>query len=161
MEKKVLSFEDFASMKSTNTDSFENSFSKNESHEQEKNYMFFQNLNTIKHYLDEILAMDKSSVDSLLSDGHDWAADHIATSKDDLEEVCNWLRSEIESGNAHNSEAPEIEDEPEVSTDLEMIDGPDLEGTEIETEIEDEEDENDEEDDDEEEEYEEAEKDEE
>jgi hypothetical protein len=31
----------------------------------------------------------------LIKNGHDWAADHIATSKDDIEEVCNWLSNEI------------------------------------------------------------------
>jgi hypothetical protein len=29
-------------------------------------------------------------VDMILSDGHDWANDHIATSKDDVEEVKNF-----------------------------------------------------------------------
>ena len=115
MEKKVLSFEDFASMKSTNTDSFENSFSKNESHEQEKNYMFFQNLNTIKHYLDEILAMDKSSVDSLLSDGHDWAADHITVAKENIDQVENFLVGQFEDDHQEVPvPSPEDKFEPEV-----------------------------------------------
>ena len=33
--------------------------------------------------------MDKNEVDKILSDGHGWATDHIATSKDDVEEVFN------------------------------------------------------------------------
>lgn len=59
-----------------------------------KNYMFFNNLHTIKEKIDKMLAMDKHLVDKMLSDGHDWANDHIATSKDDVEEVYNWLHSE-------------------------------------------------------------------
>ena len=59
-----------------------------------KNYMFFNNLNTIKEKIDKMLAMDKFVVDEMISNGHDWANDHIATSKDDVEEVYNWLRSE-------------------------------------------------------------------
>jgi hypothetical protein len=31
-----------------------------------------------------------------LDDGHDWASDHIATSKDDVEEVNQWLKSNME-----------------------------------------------------------------
>jgi hypothetical protein len=59
-----------------------------------KNYMFFNNLITIKEKIDKMIAMDKHVVDKMLSDGHDWANDHIATSKDDVEEVFNWLQSE-------------------------------------------------------------------
>jgi hypothetical protein len=63
-----------------------------------KHYMFFQNLTTIKHYLEEIMSMDKKKIDELLSDGHDWAVDHLSTSTDDIAEVTNWLRGEIEMG---------------------------------------------------------------
>lgn len=55
------------------------------------NYMFFQNLKTIKQMVDELLKLDEKMVDSILSNGHDWAEDHIATSKDDIEEVHNFL----------------------------------------------------------------------
>jgi hypothetical protein len=37
--------------------------------------------------------MDSSMVDSKLTDGHGWAVDHIATSKDDVEEVYGFLKS--------------------------------------------------------------------
>jgi hypothetical protein len=38
-----------------------------------------------------MLEMDESEVDAILSNGHNWAVDHIATSKDDVEEVFNFL----------------------------------------------------------------------
>jgi hypothetical protein len=38
-----------------------------------------------------MLEMDEAKVDAMLSDGHNWAVDHIATSKDDVEEVFNFL----------------------------------------------------------------------
>ena len=56
-----------------------------------KHYMFFANLRAIKDMCDKMLAMDEKHVDALLDDGHDWASDHISTSKDDVEEVFNWL----------------------------------------------------------------------
>ena len=62
-----------------------------ESHQETENYMFFKNLQTIKRLVDEMLEMDESEVDKMLSDGHAWAVDHIATSKDDVEEVFNFL----------------------------------------------------------------------
>jgi len=61
-----------------------------------KNYMFFGNLKTIKRCIDKMMAMDPSTVDELLSDGHDWAEDHVTTSKDDIEEVCNFLCNAID-----------------------------------------------------------------
>jgi hypothetical protein len=57
------------------------------------NYMFFQNLKTIKSAVDAMLQMDPMMVDQILSNGHDWANDHITTSKDDVEEVYNFLKN--------------------------------------------------------------------
>lgn len=63
--------------------------------ENKDNYMFFQNLKTIRDAVDEMLTLNPNMVDQILSDGHDWANDHIATSKDDIEEVYNFLMSKV------------------------------------------------------------------
>lgn len=55
------------------------------------NYMFFSNLKAIKRLVDEMLSLDESDVDMILTNGHSWAIDHIATSKDDIEEVYGFL----------------------------------------------------------------------
>ena len=75
-----------------------------ESHHEVNHYMFFGNLETIKRYVDAMLEMDPTAVNELLDNGHDWAADHIATSKDDIEEVANFLMNKMH-------ESPESEDE--------------------------------------------------
>ncbi len=59
-------------------------------HQETNNYMFFGNLQTIKRLVDEMLEMDESKLDEILSK-HNWALDHITTSKDDVEEVFNFL----------------------------------------------------------------------
>jgi hypothetical protein len=59
------------------------------------NYMFFGNLKTIKKYVDALLQLDPNRVQEILSDGHDWAADHVATSKDDIQEVGDFLMNEM------------------------------------------------------------------
>lgn len=56
------------------------------------NYMFFANLKTIHRLSEEMLNMNPMEVDKMLME-HDWASDHLATSKDDVEEVFNWLKS--------------------------------------------------------------------
>ena len=62
------------------------------------NYMFFQNLKSIKQMVDELLKLDEKMVDGILASGHDWANDHIATSKDDVEEVYNFLMTKKVAG---------------------------------------------------------------
>jgi hypothetical protein len=70
--------------------------------------MFFGNLETIKRLVDILLEMDPSKVDAVLTNGHDWAADHIATSKDDIEEVANFLINEMaEDSIRENDESEE------------------------------------------------------
>lgn len=59
-----------------------------------ENYMFFSNLKIIKEKIDELLSMDPKSIDEMISNGHDWAGDHISTSRDDIEEVYNWIKSQ-------------------------------------------------------------------
>ena len=69
----------------------------------DSNYMFFGNLKIIKKYVDAMLQMDANQVQEILSNGHDWAADHIATSKDDVQEVGDFLMNEMQHGHAMNS----------------------------------------------------------
>ena len=64
-----------------------------------EHYMFFENLKIIKNGVEELLKMDKDKIEALLSNGHDWANDHIATSKDDVEEVHNFFKSKMSSMN--------------------------------------------------------------
>ena len=58
--------------------------------------MFFGNLETIKRLCEALLEMNTLEVDSILKNGHSWAVDHIATSKDDVEEVFNFIKNEVD-----------------------------------------------------------------
>jgi hypothetical protein len=73
--------------------------------------MFFGNLQTIKRLIDEMLEMDEAKVDAMLSNGHNWALDHMATSKDDIEEVFNFLAGHDvpseDQGHIHNEPSHE------------------------------------------------------
>jgi len=80
-----------------------------ENHDEAENYMFFANISNIKRMCEEILEMDHSMVDSTLTDGHGWAVDHIATSKDDVEEVYGFLKSTFEL--SHDTENELISDD--------------------------------------------------
>lgn len=76
-------------------------------HENE-NYMFFQNLKTIHHAIGELLNMDPQKVDSMLSNGHAWAVDHISTSADDVEEVYHFLSGMDNETDSYNTQQPQF-----------------------------------------------------
>jgi hypothetical protein len=57
------------------------------------NYMFFANLKNICDMAQEILSMDKSKIDQMLTEEHDWATDHVSSAKENLEHVHDWLKS--------------------------------------------------------------------
>jgi hypothetical protein len=112
-----------------------------------QHYMFFANLTSIKHYIEEILRMDPEEVDNHLKNGHDWAADHIATSKDDIQEVADWIRNEIE-GEGSSEESGEEMIEPEnVEVEVEDDEKPEVEDGEKEEGEEDDDEEEEEEED--------------
>lgn len=77
-----------------------------EGNNEHDNYMFFANMKNMCRMCQEILDMNHDKVDQVLSDGHDWAVDHISTSKDDVEEVYNFLKSHYDE---HGKETEEIE----------------------------------------------------
>ena len=80
-----------------------------------QNYMFFGNLKTIKRLVDEMLEMDEAEVDAMLTNGHNWALDHIATSKDDVEEVFNFLAGHSEEHEEEHHEEKPLLGGPESS----------------------------------------------
>lgn len=61
--------------------------------EERHNYMFFGNLRTINHAIDDMLKMNEADVDKRISDGHDWVNDHIAEAKNNIEQVYHWLKN--------------------------------------------------------------------
>lgn len=91
-------------------------------HQETNNYMFFGNLKTIKRLVDKMLEMDEAEVDDMLTNGHNWAVDHIATSKDDIEEVFNFL-----AGHDVPSEDQEHHDETSHEETDGHLDNKDLE----------------------------------
>ena len=64
--------------------------------EQENNrYMFFSNLEQIHRQTGMLLDMDKNVLENILENGHDWAQDHIAESKNNMDQVFDFLMNEI------------------------------------------------------------------
>jgi hypothetical protein len=62
--------------------------------EQSDRYMFFSNLEQMRRQCDLLLELERDMVDSILDNGHDWAQDHIAEAKNNLDQVFDFLMNE-------------------------------------------------------------------
>jgi len=57
-------------------------------------YMFFSNLEQMRRQCDMLLELERDMVDSILDNGHDWAQDHIAEAKNNMDQVFDFLMNE-------------------------------------------------------------------
>jgi len=76
----------------------------NETQMEHENYMFFQNLEQISRQCKMLMQMDKSTIDNLLSNGHDWADDHLTEAKSLLDQVFDFIMNETKASS--NKEEP-------------------------------------------------------
>jgi hypothetical protein len=86
-------------------------------------YMFFSNLEQMKRQCDMLLDMDQQQIESILSNGHDWAQDHIAEAKNNMDQVFDFLMNETK-----DSDGEEIEDEQMMGS---MMEGKKKAGTKL------------------------------
>jgi hypothetical protein len=62
-------------------------------------YMFFSNLQQMRRQCDLLLDLDEQMVESILDNGHDWAQDHIAEAKNNLDQVFDFMMNETKKDN--------------------------------------------------------------
>jgi hypothetical protein len=72
--------------------------------EESERYMFFSNLEQIRRQCGLLLDLDHNMVEEILSNGHDWAQDHIAEAKNNMDQVFDFLMNESKSGDMWKSE---------------------------------------------------------
>ena len=61
----------------------------------EENYMFFSNLDQIERQCKMLREMDSQVIDKLLSNGHDWADDHMTEAKSLMDQVFDFIMNEV------------------------------------------------------------------
>jgi hypothetical protein len=86
-------------------------------------YMFFSNLEQIKRQCDLLLDLEEDEVSSILENGHDWAQDHIAEAKNNMDQVFDFLMNETKRD---NTEMYENDDEQEDEALAISLSNPDL-----------------------------------
>jgi hypothetical protein len=62
-------------------------------------YMFFSNLEQMHRQTELLLDLDHNEVESILDNGHDWAQDHIAEAKNNLDQVFDFIMNETNDPN--------------------------------------------------------------
>jgi hypothetical protein len=67
-------------------------------------YMFFSNLKQMKRQCDLLLDLNHDEIESILDDGHDWAQDHIAEAKNNLDQVFDFLMNTTKRYHTMNDE---------------------------------------------------------
>lgn len=86
--------------------------------EETQRYMFFSNLEQIKRQCGLLLDLDESDIESILDNGHDWAQDHIAEAKNNLDQVFDFIMNETKEGDSWKSE--EVMEDDNIIDDLAM-----------------------------------------
>lgn len=71
-------------------------------------YMFFSNLEQINRQTGLLLEMDENQLHKILENGHDWAQDHIATAKESIDQVFDFIMNETNEHNDMMMDEPEI-----------------------------------------------------
>ncbi len=79
-------------------------------------YMFFSNLQQIKRQCEYLLEFDEKQIEGILNDGHDWAQDHIAEAKNNMDQVFDFLMNEIKGDG--DGEEREMVMEPQMEAYL-------------------------------------------
>jgi hypothetical protein len=62
--------------------------------EQSDRYMFFSNLEQIHRQTGLLLERSEEEIYQILENGHDWAQDHIATAKESIDQVFDFIMNE-------------------------------------------------------------------
>jgi hypothetical protein len=65
-------------------------------------YMFFSNLQQIHRQTGILLEKDPEMISGILENGHDWAQDHIATAKESIDQVFDFIMNEEEGDDNDN-----------------------------------------------------------
>ena len=71
-------------------------------------YMFFSNLEQIHRQMGILLEKDPEMIHSILENGHDWAQDHIATAKESIDQVFDFIMNEEEGDDEEDFEDDNI-----------------------------------------------------
>ena len=65
------------------------------SEQETERYMFFSNLEQLHRQTAILLDLGQDAVEGILDHGHDWAQDHVAVAKENIDQVFDFMMNEI------------------------------------------------------------------
>lgn len=77
-------------------------------------YMFASNLKQMCRQAELMLQQDAKEVEKLLDDGHDWAQDHVAVAKENLDQVFDFMMNKIDQAKDDEELEIDLDTEEEV-----------------------------------------------
>jgi hypothetical protein len=93
-------------------------------------YMFFSNLEQMIRQAQMLLDMDEDAIEDLLNNGHDWAADHIAEAKNNMDQVFDFIMNEMNGeGEDDDWDNEEEEDDEDMIYEGDFNIQPDTKGS--------------------------------
>lgn len=81
-------------------------------------YMFFSNLEQIHRQTGLLLDLNEEEIHDILENGHDWAQDHIATAKESIDQVFDFLMNETKGDDSDEMENVMMEGRKKSGTKL-------------------------------------------
>ena len=81
-----------------------------ETEERSTRYMFFSNLEQMKRQCEMLLDMDQNQIEQILEQGHDWAQDHIAEAKNNMDQVFDFLMNETKGSDYDEDDRDMVEE---------------------------------------------------
>ena len=64
------------------------------SEERGDRYMFFSNLQQIQRQCEILMKLDEAEIEEILENGHDWAADHLSSATETIDQVFDFIMNE-------------------------------------------------------------------
>ena len=89
-----------------------------ETEERSTRYMFFSNLEQMKRQCEMLLDMDQNQIEQILEEGHDWAQDHIAEAKNNMDQVFDFLMNETKESDYNEDDDMMMEGRKKTGTKL-------------------------------------------
>jgi hypothetical protein len=86
--------------------------------QESQRYMFFSNLEQMKRQCELLLDLDHEMVESILENGHDWAQDHIAEAKNNMDQVFDFIMNETQGEDDSDYEDNIMEGKKKTGTKL-------------------------------------------
>jgi hypothetical protein len=74
------------------------------SEQENERYMFFSNLEQLHRQTAILLELGEDAVVSILEQGHDWAQDHVAVAKENIDQVFDFMMNQINTDHITNDD---------------------------------------------------------